>query len=335
MAVLVKDEMNNNVRTLGPDASVKDAADKMAKYWMGSIVIVAGDSIEGIITERDIMSKIVVKGKDPSKTKIRQVMSANVITVEESKPLSEAVKLMKAHDIKKLPVTKNGKLSGIITTTDIITAMNEDMKGNGTTLDSYRDLKVLVRRHAIDLKRETEKNHVLTFVMPNSLYPTDSISIIKAVTEIAPKNIFVTVNKPYFSIIENLREKEINTDGIYFIDASTQEGDSSEGKNYEKIKSPGDLTEIMLSVGKHVQKGEYYSLIFDSVSTLLAYHDEEMVIRFTHSLVNKLRKYNVKGIFLCTKEDMNTSLMKNLNMLADYSVDIEKRGQITESPDGQ
>jgi hypothetical protein len=64
------------------------------------------------------------------------------------------------------------------------------------------------------------------------------------------------------------------------------------------------------------------------MSTLLAYHGEEVVIRFAHSLVSKLRKYNVKGIFLCTKEDTNTSLMKNLNMLADYSVDIEKRGEI-------
>jgi hypothetical protein len=236
---------------------------------------------------------------------------------------------MKAHDIKKLPVTKNGKLSGIITTTDIITAMDEELKGETTSLDSYRDLKVLVRRHAIDLKRETEKNHVMTFMMSNSLYPTDSISIIKAVTEIAPKNIFVTVNKPYFSIIENLKSKDVNVKGLYFIDASSQEGEDTKGKNYEKIKSPADMTEIMLAVGKHIKRGEYYSLIFDSVSTLLAYHDEEMVIRFTHSLVGKLRKYGVKGIFLCTKEDMNTSLMKNLNMLADYSVDIEKRGEIS------
>ena len=327
--IYVKDEMNKNVKTMDPEETVKDAADKMSKYWMGSVVVVEEDRIVGILTERDIMSKVVVKGKDPQRTKVKSVMSGDVITIEENKSLAEAVNLMKEHDIKKLPVTKNGNLSGIITTTDIITAMDDEMKGDGASLNSYRDLKVLVRRHAIDLKRETEKNQVLTFVMPNSLYPSDSLSIIKAVTEIAPKNIFVTVNKPYFSIIENLKANGVDTEGLYFIDASGQEGEATKGDNYEKIKSAGDITEIMLSVGKHLRNGEYYALIFDSVSTLLAYHGEEIVIRFSHSLVNKLRKHGVKGIFLCTKEDMNTSLMKNLNMLADYSVDIEKKGEIS------
>ena len=327
--IQVKDEMNKNVKTVSPDDMVKDAADKMSKYWMGSVVVVEEDKIVGILTERDIMSKIVVKGKDPERTRVKSVMSSEVITIEENKSLAEAVNLMKENDIKKLPVTKNGNLSGIITTTDIITAMDDEMKGDGTSLESYRDLKVLVRRHAIDLKRETEKNQVLTFVMPNSLYPSDSLSIIKAVTEIAPKNVFVTINKPYFSIVKNLNENGVETEGLYFIDASSQEGDATKGENYERIKSAGDLTEIMLSVGKVLKKGEYYALIFDSLSTLLAYHGEEMVIRFSHSLVNKLRKHGVKGIFLCTKEDMNTSLMKNLNMLADYSVDIEKKGDIS------
>ncbi len=329
MKAKVKDEMNKNVKTLTPENTVKEAADKMTKYWMGSVVIVDGDKIVGIITERDVMSKIVVNGQDASNIKVGDFMTKNVIKIEESKSIGDAVKLMKAHDIKKLPVTKNGKLTGIITTTDIITAIGEDMKGDETSLEPYRDLKVLVRRHAIDLKRETEKNQVLTFLMPNSLYPADSMSIIKAVTEIAPKNIFVTVNKPYFSIIDNLKSKGINTEGLFFIDASSQEGGSRKGKNYEKIKNPADMTEIMLSLGKHLQKGEYYALIFDSVSTLLSYHDEEVVIRFSHSLVSKLRKYNVKGVFLCTKEDTNTSLIKNLNMLADYSVDIEKRGELS------
>jgi CBS domain-containing protein len=333
MIRFVKDEMNKNVKTVSPDESVRDAAEKMAKYWMGSVVVTENDAVVGIMTERDIMKKVIVAGMDPRKTKVKDIMTKEVITIDENKNLSDAVGIMKAHDIKKLPVTRNGKLAGIITTTDIITAMDENIKEGMTGLDSYRDLKVLVRRHAIDLRREMEKNHVLTFLMPNSLYPADSMSIIKAVTEIAPKNVFVTLNKPYFSIMENLKAKAINTEGFFFIDASSQEGGEQEagkekGENFERVQSPSDLTDIMLAIGKHVGKGEYYSLIFDSLSTLLVYHSEEVVIRFAHSLVNKLRKYKVKGVFLCTKEDMNTSLMKNLNMLADYSVDIEKRGEI-------
>jgi hypothetical protein len=167
-------------------------------------------------------------------------------------------------------------------------------------------------------------------VIPNSLYPADSITIIKAVTEVVPKSIFVTVNKPYFSIIRTLKEKGVYTDDLYFIDASSEESDVSKGGNYEKVKSPSDLNEIMLSAEKCMESRKYSGLIFDSVSTLLSYQNEEMVVRFTHALVNKLRKSGIKGVFLCTKEDMNTALMKNLNMLADYSVDIEKRGGISQ-----
>ena len=329
MAASVKDEMNRNVKTLGADCTVKEASEKMTKYWMGSIVVVKGSKIAGIITERDILSKIVVKGRNPQKTKIKEIMSENVITIEEDKTLAEAVKLMKVNDIKKLPVTDKGKLSGIITTTDIITSMNEEMEKEGVKLDSYRDLKVLVRRHAIDLKIEMEKNQILTFVIPNSLYPSDSVSIIKAVSEVVPQCIFVTVNKPHYSLTATLKKKGINTDGFYFIDASSEEGETGKGENYERMKSPADMTEIMLAVEKALQKKKFFGLLFDSVSTLLTYQSEEMVTRFTHSLINKLRKYEVKGIFLCTKEDMKTTMMKNLNMLADYSVDIEKRGEIT------
>lgn len=324
----VKDEMNRNVRILKSENTVKEASEKMTKYWMGSIVIVDDDKIAGIITERDILSKIVVKDRDPSKTKIKEIMSTNVITIEENKKLSEAVKMMKTNDIKKLPVTNRGRLSGIITTTDIITAMNEEMNDD-VKLGSYRDLKVLVRRHAIDLKSEIGKNQILTFVIPNSLYPTDSMSIIKAVAGVVPKCIFVTVNKPHFSIIRNLEKNKINTGGFYFIDASTEGTDAQVGENFEKIKNPADLTEIMLAVDNALQKKKYFGLVFDSVSTLLTYQKEEMISRFIHSLINKLRKYDVKGIFLCTKEDVKTSMMKNINMIADYSVDIEKRGEIS------
>ncbi len=330
MVLTVKDEMNRNVKTLGPDSTVKEASKKMTKYWMGSIVIVDGNKIAGIITERDILSKIVVGEVNPAKMKVKDMMTKNVITIEEDKELADAVKLMKVNDIKKLPVTKKGILSGIITTTDIITSMNDEMNKDGVKLDSYRDLKVLVRRHAIDLKAEMEKNQILTFLIPNSLYPSDSVSIIKAVTEVVPQCIFVTVNKPYFSLTQTLKKKGINTDSFYFIDASSEEGDTGKGDNYEKIKSPADMTEIMLAVERTLQKKKFFGLIFDSVSTLLTYQSEEMVSRFTHSLINKLRKYDVKGIFLCMKEDMKTSMMKNLSMLADYSVDIEKRGEISD-----
>ncbi|MCK5548335.1 MAG: CBS domain-containing protein, partial [Thermoplasmata archaeon] len=266
--------------------------------------------------------------KDPDSVKVKDVMSKGVITIDEDKTLEDAVKAMKAHDIKKLPVMRSGKLVGIITTTDIITSMDKEFKEEGVTLDSYRDLKVLVRRHSINLKSETQNNQVLTFLIPNSLYPMDSISIIKAVSKAIPKLLYVTVNKPYFSLVETLKNKGVKTDEFYFIDASSGDTGTPKGKNFEKVSGQSDMTEIMVAIEKNLKTKRYSGVVFDSISTLLAYQNEEMVIRFAHSLINKLREMNVKGIFLCTKEDLKTNLMKNLNMLADYSVDIEKKGKI-------
>jgi hypothetical protein len=215
---------------------------------------------------------------------------------------------------------------GIITTTDIITAMHDELK-EGVSLDSYRDLKVLVRRHSIDLKGETKKNQVLTFLMSNSLFPMDSLAVVKAVTRAIKNIIYVTVNKPYFSIIDTLKKKGVKTENMYFIDASSEEGEVTKGSNFEKLSGPSDMTEILLAVDRCLKSKKYDGLIFDSMSTLLTYHDEELVTRFARNLVNKLRNTTAKGIFFCTKEDMKTSLMKNLNMLADYSADIDKKSE--------
>lgn len=328
MAVLVRDEMNRNVKTLEPDNTARDAAEKMTRYWMGSLIIVDGDKVVGIVTERDILSRVVTAGKDAGKVKISDIMSKNVITVDEDKTVEEAVKAMKKNDIKKLPVLRNGKLSGILTTTDIITGLDRDSKEEGISLDSFRDLKVLVRRHTINLEREIEKNQILTFLITNSLYPMDSLSIIKAVSRTIHKILYVTVNKPHFSITETFKNKGIRAGGFYFIDASSGDVAVKNGKNFEKISGQSNLTEIVVAIEKSLKEKNFEGLIFDSISTLLAYQDEEMVIRFAHSLINKLRETDTKGIFLCIKEDLKTSLMKNLNMLADYSVDIEKGGEI-------
>jgi len=327
MVILVRQEMNRNVKTLGPDDSVKTAAEKMAKYWMGSLVIVKGEKVVGILTERDILNKVMAAGKSPLKTKIKDIMSRSIITIDGGGTLDDAIKLMKSHDIKKLPVMEKGKLAGIITTTDIITSFGKAPE-KGINLDSYRDLKVLVRRHSIDLTREIEKNQILNFLISNSLYAVDSMAIIKAATKVVTKPIFVTIAKPYYSVEKGLKAKSVDTGSFYFIDASSGE-EGTKGVNYDKLSGPSDLTEILLSIERCLQSGKFDGLIFDSISTLLAYQDEEMVIRFAHSLVNKLRKTGLKGIFLCTKEDIKTSLIRNLNMLADYSVDIDKRETIS------
>jgi len=217
------------------------------------------------------------------------------------------------------------------TATDVIKSMHKRFKKKGVSSRSPKvrgERKVLVRRGPIDVKHEAEKNQILTFLISNSLYPADSVSIIKDVTKVISRPVYITVNKPYYALIKTLKSEGIDIQGFYFIDASSGDSDDeskSKGENFEKIE-PANMTEMLLTIEKCLQTKRYDGVIFDSISTLLAYQDEDMVIRFAHSLINKLRNSGVKGIFLCAKDDLKTSLLKNLNMLADYSVDIEIRG---------
>lgn len=116
----VKDAMNPKVVVATKEISIKEAARIMTKFRIGSLIILEKEKIVGIITESDIIRKIVATGLEPSTTLIEETMTKGVVTVDADKDLGEACQMMVDHKIKRLPVLDNGKLVGILTTTDII-----------------------------------------------------------------------------------------------------------------------------------------------------------------------------------------------------------------------
>ena len=113
-------EIMNKVITIKPDATIKDAADLMSKKRFGCLVVVDEEKIVGIITERDILSKVEAKGKSGKSVLVKDIMSEKVVTTEPNENIDDAALLMSKNKIKKLPVIDNDKLVGIITSTDII-----------------------------------------------------------------------------------------------------------------------------------------------------------------------------------------------------------------------
>ncbi len=114
--------MNKGVQTTGPDALVHDAAQKMNKYGIGSLIVISEGKLAGIMTERDVLKKLASSDGDLRKTKVSSVMTKNVVMIEPDADLEEAVDAMTEYKIKKLPVVSQGKLIGIITATDICRA---------------------------------------------------------------------------------------------------------------------------------------------------------------------------------------------------------------------
>ncbi len=119
--VVVKDVMTKTVKVVKPDTLVKTVVATMNKFDIGSIVVVKGDRPVGIITERDILRRIVEPCLAPETLRAREVMTSPIITISSTASIDEASRIMARKRIKRLLVMENEKLVGIITFTDIVT----------------------------------------------------------------------------------------------------------------------------------------------------------------------------------------------------------------------
>ncbi len=117
----VKDIMTKNVKTISPNATMEEAAQEMRKNKIGCLVVVEDEKPIGIITERDLAYKIIAQGKS-LETKVKEVMSSDLKTIEKDENIKQAAKLMASHVIRRLPVVEKGKLIGIVTIDDIMRA---------------------------------------------------------------------------------------------------------------------------------------------------------------------------------------------------------------------
>jgi len=116
----VKDIMVGEVITIEANVAVRKAVRLMNDREIGCLVVVQDGKPTGIVTERDMLKRVLVAGRDPRAVEVAEVMSKPLLFMEPEKEIEEAVKLMFKHKIKKLPVVENGRLVGLVTLTDLI-----------------------------------------------------------------------------------------------------------------------------------------------------------------------------------------------------------------------
>ncbi|MCW4052726.1 MAG: CBS domain-containing protein [Candidatus Bathyarchaeota archaeon] len=119
--VAVRDIMSKAIKVVRPDTLVKEVVATMNKFDIGSIVVVKGDRPVGIITERDILRRIVEPCLAPETLRAREVMTSPVVSIDANVSIDEAANAMAKKRIKKLLVVEREKLVGILTFTDIVT----------------------------------------------------------------------------------------------------------------------------------------------------------------------------------------------------------------------
>jgi len=111
--------MIQNVVTVEEAVSVKKAVEIMNKYEIGCLIVTKRGKPIGIVTERDMLTRVLAELRSPDKTKIAEIMSRPLIVADPQMDLEEAARLMFKMKVKKLPVVSNGELVGLVTLTDI------------------------------------------------------------------------------------------------------------------------------------------------------------------------------------------------------------------------
>jgi malate dehydrogenase (oxaloacetate-decarboxylating) len=125
----VKDYMRRNVYYVDFNATVYEASKIMKAHDVGSVIVKLNDQPVGIVTERDILLKVIGEGKDPKKVKVGEIMSSPLITVKADDTIEEALKKMSIYGFRRLPVVgKNGKIVGMFAQRFLIRPTEEELK---------------------------------------------------------------------------------------------------------------------------------------------------------------------------------------------------------------
>lgn len=118
--VFVRDVMTRDVIVADPDWSVFEAAKKMALRHIGGLIVVHSDRPVGLVTERDIIWKVIAKEKNPKKVLVREIMTTPVVTVAPLSTLRAAARIMIGHNVRRLVVTQLDHVEGIVTARDVV-----------------------------------------------------------------------------------------------------------------------------------------------------------------------------------------------------------------------
>jgi len=135
----VRDAMTENPRSIGASASVVEAARLMRDEHIGSLPITDDEELVGMITDRDITTRVVAEAADPKMTSVGDVVSRDLISVEPDENLEEAVQLMASHQVRRLPVVENGRLVGIVAQADVALTLRENEQRTGELVEAISE----------------------------------------------------------------------------------------------------------------------------------------------------------------------------------------------------
>lgn len=131
------DRKGTEIISIVQDASVFEAIKLMADRAVGSLLVMDGSVLQGIVTERDYARKVIVKGRSSESTEVREIMSTDIITATTQQSVKDCMTLMTERRIRHLPVVMDGEVVGLISIGDLVQAIISDQQEEIEQLEQY------------------------------------------------------------------------------------------------------------------------------------------------------------------------------------------------------
>ena len=122
---------------LDPSRSVLDATKAMVEHHCGSVAVTRGDALVGIFTERDLMVRVVAKGRSPKNTLLEEVMTTDLYTVTADRLVSEVRREMRARHIRHVPVLEKDRILTVLSNRDLLRADYEEQRQDALAMTDY------------------------------------------------------------------------------------------------------------------------------------------------------------------------------------------------------
>lgn len=131
------DSKGREIISIVQNASVFDAIKLMADRAVGSLLVMDGDELQGIVTERDYARKVIIKGRSSESTPVADIMTTDLVTASVDQSVNDCMTLMTKRRIRHLPVIVDGKVAGLISIGDLVQAIISDQQQEIEQLEQY------------------------------------------------------------------------------------------------------------------------------------------------------------------------------------------------------